>query len=197
MSFTPCSTALSGNIAGDCNNPRIKGYNQVGLIFKKSDIDLALTTVSGTNGRIIDNLAIKAGGVVSAIYNKKQNPLPFGGTKTTFNREADAYDKIVQFYFEGIGGEKAKGVVEPLKDGEYVVLLHRKDTRGDGSFQLFGYQVGLSCANNGGAQAQDEETGYWLITMATQEPFAEVSLFDTDYETTLTAFNALQALTVS
>jgi hypothetical protein len=196
MAFTPCTSTLGANIAGSCSAPRIKGYEQTGFIVKKSDIDLTTTTISGTNSRIITSLGIKAGGVVSAVYNHKQNPLPFGGTKTTYNRDADAYDKLVQFYFEGIGGASAKNVVEPLKSTEYVIALERKDHRGDGSFQVFGFQVGMNAANNGGAQVQDEETGYWLITMATQEPYAEMSLFDTDYATTKADFDAIVATSI-
>ena len=41
MAFTPCTTAgLTTNIATDCDEPRIKGYEQIGLIILKSDIDL-------------------------------------------------------------------------------------------------------------------------------------------------------------
>lgn len=196
MAFSPCTSDLGDSIDVNCTAPRIKGYEQSGFIVKKSDIDLVTTTISGTNPRIITNLGIKAGGVVAAIYNKKQNPLPFGGTKTTYNRDADAYDKLVHFYYEGIGGTSAKNVVEPLKSSEYVIVLERKDHRGDGTFQVFGYQVGVNSANNGGAQVQDEETGYWLMTMATQEPFAEMSLFDTDYATTKTDFDAIMATAI-
>jgi hypothetical protein len=196
MAFTPCTSVLGDSIDMNCNAPRIKGYEQTGFIVAKGDIDLATTTFSGTNPRIITNLGIRVGGVVGAVYNKKQNPLPFGGTKTTYNRDADAYDKVVQFYYEGIGGADAKNVVEPLKNGEYVIVLQRKDHKGDGSFQVFGFQIGISASNNGGAQVQDEETGYWLMTMATQEPYAEMSLFNTDYATTKDDFDTIMATAI-
>ena len=37
---------------------------------------------------------------------------------------------------------------------------------------------------------QDEATGYWLITMATQEPWAEIELNAGDYSTTKPVFDA-------
>ena len=202
MAFTPCTTAgVSVNLATACTTPRIKGYEQIGLLVLKADIDLAITTVSGTNSRIIDNFVLKNDGetppvykTASVIYNTKKNPLPFNGTQTAYNRDADAYDKVVQFYVEGIGGGAAKDAIEPLKDGDYVVILERKDksgTNGAGSFQMFGWQKGLSAGNEGGAQVQDEETGYWLITMTTQEPFAEIEWLDTNYLTTKAAFDLL------
>lgn len=194
MAFTPCTTAgLTANIATACDAPRIKGYEQIGLIILKSDIDLTATTVSGSNGRIIDNLALKAGKKAAVVYNTKKNPLPFNGTQTVYNRDVDQYDKTVQFYYEGVGGAASLGVVEPLKDGDYVLILERKNkpSTGVGSFQVFGWQKGLSAGNEGGAQVQDEETGYWLITMTTQEPFAEIEWLDTNYATTKAAFDAL------
>ena len=60
-----------------------------------------------------------------------------------------------------------------------------------GNFQVFEWQKGLSAGNDGGAQVQDEETGYWLMTMTTQEPYAEIEWLDTDYATTKAAFDAL------
>ncbi len=203
MAFTPCTSAgVTVNLATDCDAPRIKGYEQIGLLVLKSDIDMALSTVSGTNPRIIDNFVLKNDGATppvyktaAVVYNTKKNPLPFNGTQTVYNRDADAYDKVVQFYCEGIGGAFAKNAVEPLKDAEYVLIVERKDkggTTGAGAFQVFGWQRGLSCGNEGGAQVQDEETGYWLITMATQEPFAEIEWLDTDYATTKEAFELLR-----
>jgi len=175
MAFTPCTSAgLTANLALDCAKPRIKGYEQIGIIILKSDIDLALSTVDATNPRILTNIVLKATKKPAVIYNSKNTPLPFNGTQTAYNREADAYDKTVQFYYEGIGADVSKNAIEPLKDADYVVVLERKSKYGEGSFQVFGWQKGLSAGNDGGAQVQDEETGYWLITMTTQEPFAEI-----------------------
>ena len=198
MAYTPCTTAgLGANIASACDVARLKGYEQLGVIMKKSDIDLATSAVSTTNGRNITSIALLTGKKTAVIYNSKKNPLPFGGTQTAYNRDADAYDKTVQFYFEGIGGDAAKQVVEPLKSDDYVLVLPRKDKRGNGSFQIFGWQNGLSAGNDGGAQVQDEETGYWLITMTGQEPWAEIALDGgDDYSAAKSAFDALVALAV-
>ena len=195
MAFTPCTSAgLTANLALDCAKPRIKGYEQIGIIILKSDIDLNTSLTDATNPRIITELKLKSGKKAAVIYNSKNTPLPFNGTQTAYNREADAYDKTVQFYYEGIGAYVSQNAIEPLKDADYVVILERKQKYGDGSFQVFGWQKGLSAGNDGGAQVQDEETGYWLITMTTQEPFAEIE-FDIagnhEYVGTKADFDAL------
>lgn len=190
MAFTPCTNLLSQTLATSCTEPRIKGYEPVGIIINRADVDWANISIDGLNPRIVVSLPLLATKKAAVIYNSKKNPLPFDGTQTTYNRDADAYDKVLQFYFEGIGGAASKAV-ESLKDGDYIVLLERKSKYVDGGFQLFGYQKGLSAGNEGGAMVQDEATGYWLITMATQEPWAEIEFrINSDHEETKTAFDA-------
>lgn len=188
--FTPCLGVITDSITQDCDNPRVAGYEDVALIFNRSEIDWTGVAVDAQNPRIVTTLAMVSGKKPYVIYNPRVNPAPFNGTNATFEQDNGRYTKTLQFYYEGIGGDAAMDVVEPLKSGQYVVLLQRKDHRGDGSFQLIGYQGGLTAT----AEVQDEETGYWLITMTTSEPSAEVSFFDTDYATTKTAFDTLLAL---
>lgn len=190
MAFSPCTAYLGANLSADCSNPRVRGYEQVGLIFNREDIDWTSVTYDASNPRIVKTLAMATGKTPFVIYNQRNNPLPFDGTQTEYNGDTDNYDKTVQFYFEGIGAANSEDVVEPLKGGDYIVLLQRKDHRGDGSFQLFGMQAGLKAS----AQVQNETDGYWLMTMTGSEPSAEVSFFNTDFATTKSAFDTLLAL---
>lgn len=193
MAFTPCTNLLAQSLATACDEPRIKGYEAIGIIINRADIDWSLVTANAGNRRMIDSLPLKATKKAAVIYNSKKNPLPFDGTSTTYNRDADAYDKVVQFYYEGIGATAAKAV-ESLKDGDYIVILERKSKYANGSFQIFGYQKGLSAGNEGGAMVQDEATGYWLITMTTQEPWAEIEFNNTGgYNEMKDIFDALVA----
>lgn len=189
MPFTACGGSLSANLDMDCANPRVIGYEDVALIFNRDDIDWASVTTDASNPRIVTAWAVKTGKKPYVIYNPRINPDSFNGTNNTFNQEANNYDKTVQFYYEGIGGDAAKNVVEPLKAGRYIIMLQRKDHAGDGSFPLVGFQAGLTAT----AQVQDEENGYWLMTMTCKESMAEVSFFDTDYATTKAAFDTLLA----
>lgn len=188
--FTPCLGVISDNLSQDCDNQRVAGYEDVALIMNRSDIDWTAVTYDATNKRIVKSIAMLQNKTPYVVYNPRPNPAPFNGTNSTFNADNSRYDKTVQCYYEGIGGAAAMNVVEPLKAGSYVMLLQRKDHRGDGSFQLIGFESGLKAT----AQVQDEETGYWLMTMTTNEPSADVSFFDTNYATTKTAFDTLLAL---
>lgn len=187
--FTPCMGVVTANLDTDCDSPRVAGYEDVALLFNRSEIDWATVTTDANNPRIVKTLSMLEGKKPYVIYNPRVNPAPYNGTNTSFEQEANQYTKTVQFYYEGIGGAASLNVVEPLKAGSYVILLQRKDHRGDGSFQLIGYQAGVTAT----AQVQDEETGYWLMTMTGSESFADVAFFNTDYATTKRAFDTLLA----
>lgn len=188
--FSPCLGVIADSITQDCDNPRVAGYETVALIFNRSDIDWTAVTINSSNPRIVEAIAMATGKTPFVIYNPKVNPAAFNGTNSTLNTDTDRYDKTVQFYYEGIGGGAAQDVVEPLKSGDYIIMLQRKDHRGDGSFELVGFQSGLKAT----AQVQDEDTGYWLMTMTTSEPSAEISFFKTDYANTKSMFDTLLAL---
>lgn len=187
--FVPCVATLADSITMDCDNPRVQGYEDTALIFNRNDIDWSSVVTDANNPRIIKSFSTLSGKAPFVIYNPKRVPASFDGSNTTLNSENGKYTKAVQFYFEGVGGGASKDVVEPLANGSFVILLQRKDHKGHGSFQLMGWQAGMY-AN---AQVQDETTGYWLITMNTDEPYAEVELFDTDYATTKSAFDDMLA----
>lgn len=187
--FTPCLGIISANIDEDCDNPRVIGYEDTGIIINRSELDWTGVTFNSTNRRIVEAIALASGKKPYTIYNPRLSNPPFNGTQTALNADTRNYTKTIQFYYKGIGGDAAASVVEPLAKGEYVVILQRKDHSGDGSFQIFGLQNGIYATD----QVQDETTGYWLMTMAIDEPFAEMDLFKTDYATTKAMFDALVA----
>jgi hypothetical protein len=187
--FTPCLGVISANIDEDCDSPRVIGYEDTAVIVNRSDIDWTAVTFNSSNKRIVEAFALVSGKVPYVIHNPRLSNPSFNGTQTALNADTRNYTKTLQFYYKGIGGEAAANVVEPLAKGEYVAILQRKDHVGDGSFQIFGLQNGIYATE----QVQDETTGYWLMTMAIDEPYAETSLFNTDYATTKAMFDALVA----
>ena len=163
MSFTPCG-GITQNITNNCQ-PRIKGFEQLGGIVNKKYADIVVE--SGE----ISVYTISNG---FPIYQLRQNPKPFNSYKVEFQPDTNLYKKTIQFYFEGIGAGNAKDVIDPLKDNEFMIVIERKDKLNYGNIHIFiGAQNGLHVTE----MVEDEETGYWLITMETEEPAAEISHF--------------------
>ena len=187
--FTPCLGVISANIDEDCDNPRVIGYEDTAIIINRSDIDWTTVVYTASNKRIVENIQLLASKKPFVIYNPRLADASFKGTQTALNADTGHYTKTLQFYYKGIGAEAAADVVEPLAKGEYVVILQRKDHSGHGSFQIFGLQNGIYATE----PVQDETTGYWLMTMVIDEPFAETELYKGDYATTKALFDALVA----
>ena len=163
MSFTPCG-GITQNITNNCQLPRIKGFEQLGGIVNKKDASL---------------IWVESGEVVSysisngfPIYQLRQNPKPFNSYKVEFQPDTNLYKKTIQFYFDGIGAANAKNIIDSLKDNEFMIVIERKEKLND-TFIFIGAQNGLHVTE----MVEDEETGYWLITMETEEPAAEISYF--------------------
>mgnify|MGYP000915902655 CR=1 FL=1 len=161
MSFTPCG-GITQNITNNCQ-PRIKGFEQLGGIVNKKDIQV-LQLSSG----LIDSLSLSNG---FPIYQLRQNPKPFNSYKVEFQRDTNLYKKTIQFYFDGIGAENAKNVIDSLKDNEFMIVIERKEKLDYTTRIFIGAQNGLHVTE----MVEDEETGYWLITMETEEPAGEIN----------------------
>ncbi len=160
MSFTPCG-GITQNITNNCQ-PRIKGFEQLGGIVNKKYADVIFES-----GEII--LYTISNGF--PIYQLRQNPKPFNSYKVEFQPDTNLYKKTIQFYFDGIGAENAKNVVDSLKDNEFMIVIERKEESIYGNEIFIGAQNGLHVTE----MVEDEETGYWLITMETEEPASEIS----------------------
>jgi len=160
MSFTPCG-GITQNITNDCQ-PRIKGFEQLGGIVNKKDIEYI----------IIDNGYIDGYSIFNGfpIYQLRQNPKPFNSYKIEFQPDTNLYKKTIQFYFDGIGGANAKNVIDSLKDNEFMIVIERKEKLNN-PFIFIGVQNGLHVTE----MVEDEETGYWLVTMECEEPAGEIS----------------------
>jgi len=159
MSFTPCG-GITQNITNNCQ-PRIKGFEQLGGIVNKKDVELFVETGEITTYAISNGFPI---------YQLRQNPKPFNSYKVEFQPDTNLYKKTIQFYFDGIGGANAKNIIDSLKDNEFMIVIERKEK--PNNIHIFiGAQNGLHVTE----MVEDEETGYWLITMETEEPTGEIS----------------------
>jgi len=168
MSFTPCR-GITQNITNNCQS-RIKGFEQLGGIANKKDAIIIVELGDVVSYSISNGFPI---------YQLRQNPKPFNSYKSEFQPDTNLYKKTIQFYFDGIGAANAKNVIDSLKDNEFMIVIERKEKLNDSfyfpfqrpAFIFIGVQNGLHVTE----MVEDEETGYWLITMETEEPAGEIS----------------------
>lgn len=192
MAYTPCAATLAANIAKDCASPIVGQYTGRAILIPASKV---VFTVDGTNPRIVTAITLSdiAKDKVCVVDNVW--PGSFDGSGTASNGDAGriGYNKTFGFRIPRRGAATSKDIVEPLVDDPlgYVAILEKKDRIGDGSYEIVGKNQALHVNVDGVNRNENENDGDINIVMSCREQFFEVVFFDTNYETTKTAFEAL------
>ena len=191
MAYTSCAGSLAANIAKDCSKPMTGGYTGRGLLIPLSN---TLTyAINASNPRIINSITMGASDKLAVIDNVW--PSAFDGTNTQSNADSGRtlYGKTFAFRIPLRGAGTSKDIVEPLVESPlgYLAVLEKKDRRGDGSFEIVGYCQGLTVNADGIVRNESENGGDIVVTMSCQEQYFEVTMFDTDYNTTKAAFETM------
>ena len=191
MAYTSCAATMADNIARDCAKPLVGGYTGRGVLIDLADVTF---TVSGTNPRIITAITLAAGKKLSVIDNAF-SPQPLTGSNSQSNTDDGMmkHRKTLVLTIPKRGAKASKEIVEPTYQSPlgYVAVLEKKDRNGDGSFELVGYEQGLVANADGIVRNEYENGGATIVTMSTNETNFENVFYDTDYATTLTAFETL------
>lgn len=191
MAYASCAGSLAANIAKDCSKPMTGGYTGRGLLIPLSN---TLTyAINANNPRIITSITMGASDKLAVIDNVW--PSAFDGSNTQSNADSGRtlYGKTFAFRIPLRGAGTSKDIVEPLVESPlgYLAVLEKKDRRGDGSFEIVGYCQGLQVNADGVVRNENENGGDIVVTMSCQEQYFEVTMFDTDYNTTKAAFETM------
>ena len=192
MAYTSCAAELAANINPNCATPNVGGYTGRAILIPCS-INPTITK-SGTNPRIVSDIALESGDKVCVVDNAM--PVnPFAGSTTTMSTDNGwaSYAKSLAIRIPMRGAGVAKDVVEPLVDSPLgvIAIVEKKFKGGDGSFEIMGLEAGMKATEE--SRDESANNGDWSATLSTSERFAEYTLFDTDYATTLAKFEALWA----
>lgn len=178
----------------DCEHPIEGGYTGRGVLIPMESNPVL--TRDANNPRIITGVTLKSDAKVCVVDNA--GAAPFDGSSTTGNNDAGfpKFTKAMALRILARGAEASKDVIEPLvKSGRgFIGIFEKVDQVGDGSFEVIGAQSPLKCADPATfTRSETANGGAWSGTLQCSEHWAELVLFDTDYETSLAAFEALLA----
>jgi len=191
-----CIKKISADLLFDCANPPSQGIETNALIVNSEDIDRTASTVD-TDGKI--NVVLKEETEGFLIQGIKQI--------NSFNYELevndDSLNKVIHRYVGRIYNltPTAKDQINAFIDGANVVVIVQNKAKGIDNldaFEVLGYENGLEISE--GTKNSQENDGAFTLTLASNplslEPRVPLTYLDTDYDTTLTAFeNKLSTVT--
>ena len=192
MAYTSCAASLAANIAKDCAKPIVGGYTGRGVLIDIAD--LSAVTQDGSNPRIITAITLGNSKKLSVVDNAfSQQPFNGSGSQSNTDDGMMKHRKTLVLTIPKRGAKASKEIVEPTYQSPlgYIAVLEKKDRNGDGSFEVVGFEQGLQANADGIVRNEYENGGCTIVTMSTNEVNYEYSFFDTDYATTLAAFEAL------
>ena len=192
MAYTSCAASLAANIAKDCATPIVGGFTGRGVLIDIAD--LSAVTQDGSNPRIITAITLGTGKKLSVVDNAfSQQPFNGSGSQSNTDDGMMKHRKTLVLTIPKRGAKASKEIVEPTYQSPlgYIAVLEKKDRNGDGSFEVVGFEQGLQANADGIVRNEYENGGCTIVTMSTNEVNYEYSFFDTDYATTLAAFEML------
>lgn len=192
-----CVSTIAGNIGLDCENPIEGGYTGRAVLVPMEAVPVL--TRDASNPRIVNDVALSNGSLQHVVAVDNEGVTPFDGSSTTGNNDAGfiKFVKVVSVRMPERGANFAAEVLEPLvKSGRgFIGIFEKVDRKGDGSFELIGGNSPLKVIDPATVTRQETANGgAWVANLQSSEIYSECVLFDTDYETTLTKFEALLAL---
>lgn len=173
-----CEFLIAQDIAASCANVIRPGVEPVGYIINKADIDSYEKT-----GNIVDLIVLKTG--KRAYQIQQLGRQPFNGTSVEL-QEGDffnAFNKVVSFIVLDNSPVVSKDVIEPLANGEFVVIIENKyrDDSAKNAFEVIGLETGAKATSI--AQNKYENLSGWTVELTESEtPVANVFFWDDTYE---------------
>ena len=187
MAYTPCAQHIGANIAMDCSNPPRPGFTGDGVLIDLGAVT-PVVTVSSTNPRIIESIALTGTGDKCAVVDNVWKD-PFSGSARTLNAEngRPSYDNTISIRVPSRSADTSKDIIEPLAKSHFLGIFPTVDKR----FIVIGYYGKFQASEN--TQSEGENGGDFAATMSANEPYAVVELKSTDYAATKTIYDALKA----
>lgn len=191
-----CEEKLTADMAKNCDTKPVGGIEVNAVLINFDDVDKASSTVDASNDLIITNLATVSGTSGYNLEGIKQ----INGASWELVKNEEGFDKY-KHVFSGVvlapSAVNKKLLDKVLSGGRYVVVIEKKwkgTSQGD-AFEVLGFDSGLVASS--AVWNTKEADGSIKFELASEEGFEEPAMsknnLETNYATTLVAFNAKYA----
>jgi hypothetical protein len=188
-----CEGLITADILFDCANPSVGGLETDVLFINAEDLNIATTTTSLTNKILLTNLALKATKVAFLLQGVKQ----INGTSYELVKKEFGPDKFKHMFTGVILNPSAANKLQAThlsEGGKYIVVVEQKwkGASNADAFQVYGLKSGLELMTLTYNSKENDGTISFTLesTEGFEEPTVPMTLLETDYATTKTAFDA-------
>ena len=196
MATESCDFELAADLVAGCEENSVAGVRNYGYIINSDDIDRDSCTRDASNPCILNTLVLKSGKKAYRMFVPGKTP--FSGTNKAFvaSTYRNKFTKTVGLVILDNGPDVVKDIINPLANGSFVIVLENKYGGKDGknTFEVYGFEQGLSATAMADDKYSEETDGGWSATLEeTGAPSAGIYLFNDSVATTRTALTSLVA----
>ena len=188
-----CEGLITADILYDCDNSPVGGLETDVVLVNVADIDVAALTFDAANGDIVTNFQLLSGKTGFLLQGIKQiNSASSELVKKEFS--SDKHTHTFNGVVLNVSAANKLQVNSMTEGAKYVAVINRKWKGASNleSFLILGLESGLELLT--AAWNSNENDGVLQFSLASTENFEEPklpnTLLETDYATTLTAFQA-------
>ncbi len=196
MKTQSCDYKLAADMVANCETPSTKGVRNTGYIINIDDIDFESCVRDKDNPAVLTTIALLSGKKAYRIYVPGKTP--FTGTNKSLAEGTyrKTFTKAINLVILDNGPEVVNNIINPLANGQFVVILENKYGGKDGknTFEVYGFEQGLSATALADDKYSEETDGGWSATLEESgAPSAGIYLYNTSIAATRTALSTMVA----
>jgi hypothetical protein len=194
MSTQSCDFKLAADLVADCTNPSVLGIKNTGYIMNYDDIDFDACVRDESNRYILTNLVLQTGKKAYRVYVPGKTPFTGTNSAIASGTYRNKFTKSVGLVILDNGPEVVRDIIDPLANGKFVVVLENQFAGKDGknTFQVYGFEQGMSATALADEKYSEETDGGWSATLEeSNAPSPAIYLFNNSVSATRTALTSL------
>lgn len=186
MAINLCDSLLANDIQGfNCDNPMIKGVENIGVLINRSDINLASVTKDAATHEITA-LPLVSGKKGYQIVQGGNTPFSGSQQEMVVGTYQNTITNTFQFAILN-SGQTTAAIVDALMNGVFVgVLTNKYAATGEFKHQVYGLDAGLRASAMVRELYNDDTLAGWLVTMTEEGAGLSAWYVDDELYATLT-----------
>lgn len=141
-----CDGLISKDITQSCDNPAVKGFERIGILINREDIDFSGLTFDTTKKNVITAIPLKSGKKGYKVVQKGATPFTGSTSSAEVGTYGTGFTNNIAIAILNNNEDIAENVVDSLANGEFVFIGELKDKGADkaSAFRVYGIHNGLT-----------------------------------------------------
>lgn len=156
-----CETLVANDINENlCNKTIVKGYESVGLLINREDVDWSKTREEDG----VVTIVLKDDATAYKIVQPRNTPFTGTGSELNVGTFVNTFNHNVSFVIVG-GGFDSHTNANEIANGDFIAVLPMKNKVETDPYEVYGFYQGLRCTTASRDAYDDDTIGGYKVTL--------------------------------